>query len=312
MTHSFRNILYVVLDPASPSSSLADAMRVAGWFDASLTVQSVAPPVPRRYRRLGLQPAELARATVATLRSWVDQQLGAGPSDTPDVAAIHVDSGRLPVEVVSRVLRERHDLVVVAPSANADRLATVRRLARVCPCPLLVLRQPVVGGDVLVAVDPDDRLELNVMLLSVAHAWADHAAASVDAVHAYDPLVGHLEYGPFGASQSSAFAERVRAEHVEALDELVDRVGAHWLRQRHVVEGRPAEAIIETARVEQPELIVIGTAGRRMAALLIGNTADRILSRTGHSVLIVKPPGFVPQLDVEIDPAADEVAAGVA
>ena len=39
---------------------------------------------------------------------------------------------------------------------------------------------------------------------------------------------------------------------------------------------------------------------RRMAAVLIGNTADRVLSRTEASVLVLKPRGFESALTVDV------------
>lgn len=303
MNEWFTNALYVVIDPSAPTNRLADAVTVANWFDASLSIQSVTPNVTERHRGFGLEPSAVAYATERSLRRWVDEQVGRRTSGPKPIAAIHVGNGRLAVEVVSRITHDDHDLVIVAPGTSADRLATVRRLARVCPCPLLVLRRPFTGGDVVVAVDPDDRMELSVTLLSVARDWAAAAGVRVDAVHAYDPVISSLDTGPFGAVEAASFAERLRAAHRNELDELISRVGAGWIRERRVVGGRPADVIIDAADAIGSDLIVVGAAGRRMSAMLIGNTADRILSRSEVSVLIVKPPGFVPRLDVEVDPA---------
>ena len=71
----FRSVLYVVLDATAPSDGLSDAIRVADWFDASLSVQTVTPQIPRRHRRLGLDPQLLSRSTERSLRSWVGEQL---------------------------------------------------------------------------------------------------------------------------------------------------------------------------------------------------------------------------------------------
>ena len=61
----------------------------------------------------------------------------------------------------------------------------------------------------------------------------------------------------------------------------------------HVEEGRAAHVVTETAKRLEADLIVMGTVARTgIPGLIIGNTAEDVLSAAHCSVLAVKPPDF--------------------
>ena len=83
--------------------------------------------------------------------------------------------------------------------------------------------------------------------------------------------------------------------------------GEHTIRAE---VGRPAEVVARLAVEHDASLAVVGAAGRRlMPPTLIGHTAERILSSTTISLLVVKAPGFAPVDDEEWLSSAASVAA---
>jgi nucleotide-binding universal stress UspA family protein len=94
--------------------------------------------------------------------------------------------------------------------------------------------------------------------------------------------------------------QRSRAERDigDALDALSDQVLAH-AKQRaqragvsnvkvHAGSGDPAEAIIETARRQQVDAIVMGRRGRgRLAGLLLGSVSQKVASLAPCVVILV-------------------------
>ena len=61
----------------------------------------------------------------------------------------------------------------------------------------------------------------------------------------------------------------------------------------HLVQGVAGEVIPDLVARERAGILVMGSLARTgIAGLLIGNTAERVLSTVGASVLAVKPPGF--------------------
>jgi len=56
-----------------------------------------------------------------------------------------------------------------------------------------------------------------------------------------------------------------------------------------VLQGRPFEAIIQAARDEKADLIVMGTLGMtELKSLLMGSTTERVIAQTPCSVMVVK------------------------
>ncbi len=70
---------------------------------------------------------------------------------------------------------------------------------------------------------------------------------------------------------------------VQALGEVASQVHTELL------EGSPAEAIIEVAKTRQSDLIVMGARGLgRIAAAVLGSTSQKVLSHAPCPVLIVR------------------------
>lgn len=56
-----------------------------------------------------------------------------------------------------------------------------------------------------------------------------------------------------------------------------------------IIEGDPASAIIEVAKVRQSDVIVMGSRGLgRLAGLLLGSTSQKVVSHAPCPVLIVR------------------------
>jgi nucleotide-binding universal stress UspA family protein len=56
-----------------------------------------------------------------------------------------------------------------------------------------------------------------------------------------------------------------------------------------IAGGRPADAILETARELGADLVVVGSSGRHGAArLLLGSVSSAVAAHAGVSVLIVR------------------------
>jgi nucleotide-binding universal stress UspA family protein len=82
-------------------------------------------------------------------------------------------------------------------------------------------------------------------------------------------------------------AENVPALHRRAVNELVERYGVAD-SEVDLVEGAPAEAVIDTVAERKAELVVVGSPQRRgMLATLIGSTAESVAVGVGCDVLVV-------------------------
>jgi len=94
---------------------------------------------------------------------------------------------------------------------------------------------------------------------------------------------------------------RLEAGLVRRLDELQeDGKIQQDERDRITLEisgGKPWLKIVQHATDHDVDLIIMGTHGRnRLASMLIGSNAERVVRRASCNVLCVRPDGYQPQL----------------
>lgn len=88
-----------------------------------------------------------------------------------------------------------------------------------------------------------------------------------------------------------ADAKQVRTLHAESVRKLEDyaKASAAPRVECEVVEGTAAPAILDVAKREGSDLIVMATHGRAgLGHLLLGNVAEKILRRAACPVLVVR------------------------
>lgn len=92
-------------------------------------------------------------------------------------------------------------------------------------------------------------------------------------------------YGPAKVLEDLAKAAR------EQLDQRLERLRSAGVSAHHVhADGRPDEVILELARREGTDLIVMGTHGRTgLSHVLLGSVAERVLRRAECPVMTVPP-----------------------
>lgn len=220
------------------------------------------------------------------------------------------------IEIIRRVLRGRHDLVVKAAHhqdlENPLRFgSTDLHLLRKCPCPLWMINAATqqAGSGVLACVDPiadDDRDNAVArMVMELATSLAALEGSPCHAVHAWTAPFEHiwadspwLQIDPRDIEELTALAED---RHATRFQELVAPYRAHVDDLGiHLRYGDPAGVIVAMAEELRVEVIVLSTIGRSgIAGLFIGNTAETVLSQVNCSVLAIKPEGFVSPVTAE-------------
>lgn len=202
-------------------------------------------------------------------------------------------------EAILRAAREwQADLLVVgaheAGTFHTRFTDTDWQLMRRATCPLLLVKSGVFAGyrTVLAAVDPlhahDEPDGLDQDVLSIGRGFARAFGSTLRAVYAYPgpgafELASAVEVAPgvlYGV-------ENVAALHRRAVNELVEQYGVSDA-DVDLVEGAPAEAVIDTAALRQAELVVVGTPQRRGAlAAVLGSTAEAVATGVACDVLVV-------------------------
>jgi universal stress protein E len=204
----------------------------------------------------------------------------------------------IPYESLSEAVKAKEfDLVVVGTrgmSAIKRVLvgSTATRLARTCPVPVWVARHPFVdeAASVLAAVDFSPVSE-QVVVSAASLAAALNAKLHVLHVYDTEELYGAPTISEATRAEFSYYRRRVRRDAFWKLEQLAGATDIdHHSVTFHVAQGRPYQVINSTARRLDAGLVVMGSVGRRgLSALLIGNTAEKVLHTSDRSLLVIKP-----------------------
>lgn len=102
-----------------------------------------------------------------------------------------------------------------------------------------------------------------------------------------------------GEAEMSTLKEMLEGtEYKEMLDRKADRIISYYRDMLEktgaagiktvIKEGHPAEAIIDTAKEEGSEMIIIGSRGSRMHTWMMGSVSREVANRSDISVLIAR------------------------
>jgi universal stress protein E len=173
-------------------------------------------------------------------------------------------------------------------------------LLRTSPMPVLLVKSPHAYQHpvVLAALDPTHAFakpaRLDSEILRAARMFSDALQGSLHAMHAYGAL--RIGVAPMAGASSAFVAGAFADAEVNAKVALDRALRATKIPagQRHLVCGAPVDAIPGMARDIGCSLVVMGAVSRSgLRRLLIGNTAERVVSALTCDILVVKPARFV-------------------
>lgn len=191
--------------------------------------------------------------------------------------------------------RRTHSAVVIKTGHRSETFLytpTDWHLLRECEAPVLIaadhIWQPT--RSIIAAVD----------LGSHSHVKQDLNEAVIDAAKRYAAALRyplHLVYVIHVSAllkdlhlvDESSHADKVRNQLQPVVDNLAKTHGIAE-EQIHIEHGEVEQVIAETADRLRAQLVVMGTIGRHgVNAKMVGNTAERVLTRLGTDVLALKP-----------------------
>ncbi len=205
-------------------------------------------------------------------------------------------------QLIRRVIREKHDLVIAGTRERgaATRVvfgSTAMKLVRKCPCPVWVTRptdEPEISS-ILVA---SDLSEVSQRALEVAVSAGQLINARLTLLHAVEfEFENRILLTGASSEKIAEYRQRARTAAEEKLHEQLSvtdyRTLTHGVQVR-VVDGPAHEVILQELEEHDVDLLVMGTAARTgFRGLLVGNTAERLLPEVHCSILAVKPDDFV-------------------
>lgn len=102
-----------------------------------------------------------------------------------------------------------------------------------------------------------------------------------------------------GMAELSTLKEELKGtKYQEALDKQARAVLEHYRKELAgrgvtgiktvVKEGHPSDEILETAKEEGVEMIIVGSRGRRQQSLMMGSVSREVANQAGIAVLIAR------------------------
>lgn len=309
----FKNILFVADGSQGEETVLARAADLAHANGGELTVfdsvevDDFAPTDPALGSAMNYWREAHLEERLKELESLGETAASKYPSLR---ITAKVQTGNTARAAIRTAVTDRHDLVMKAPQGGSGRLrllfgSTDQKLMRKCPCPVWIVRptgstsfQRILAA---VEIDPNEPeaelLARQIMELSVSLATSEGSELHV--VHAWH-LAGEvkLRSGRIEMNTVESVLSDMEAAHRSALDALGEAYPYDKL-ETHLIKGDAGDVISEFVEKMDIDLVVIGTVGRTgVPGLLIGNTAEQVLSSVDCSVLTLKPEGFETPLAV--------------
>lgn len=268
--------------------ALRRATLLARQFGASLSIVHVVDD--DQPRRIVDSERDAASALLQDLRSTVRDVDGVACEARVVIADPFAGIARTAEE-------EAPDLLVLGPHRRQTLRdvfvgTTAERTIRSVDCAVLMVNAPPVGPyhHVLLATDLSEGAE-RAAKTCLALGLAENT--SVSFLHVYEAPTKRMVMSHAAPTDDwESYLDAMRKEAESGLADFVRKfdIGARRQILRHGLHA-PAEEILNTARDESAELVVVGTHGRSgLAKFFLGSVAEAVLRNADRDVLAV-PPG---------------------
>jgi len=284
-------------------SAYAEALRVARWFGAKLTLlHVVTPEIPAGGELLYVPPLpgstrELRKAKLAQLDAFKDS------SDHADVTVDTVlREGDVTHEIRRCAREESADLIVMGTRglSGFGRVmlgSTTEALLRHAPVPVLTVHWPMNPrkrplGSVLCAADVSEWSVGTVeFAIGLCGDGADHL--TVLSVLEDLPELRARAQGMFTIEEVEEFRRGLERHTVAELQARIpDEARAGCRIEEHVRFGQAHREILSVAEEENADLIVMGSHGRgALERIVFGSTVRKVIRAARCPVLVV-PAGY--------------------
>jgi len=143
--------------------------------------------------------------------------------------------------------------------------------------------------NLLVAFDGSEHAE---RALAEGVDFAKDTGASLTVASVVPEMSSWTLSGPFAAPLDYASMHKeLNTAYSQMLDEALSKVPEELHAQSVLLDGRPAQAIIEQVRSGGHDLVVMGSRGRSgMASALLGSVSREVLTGSPVPVLVVHLP----------------------
>ena len=217
-------------------------------------------------------------------------------------------SGKDFLVIIQKVIKDNHDLVIKEEILEAGIDPLAMRLVRKCPCPVWVIKQGAtefrrILGAVDVGAEFAETQELNKKIVELTFSLAQREQGEAHYLHTW-----RLEYevmlrGPrFNVTPEEILEmkQTLNEKRQSGLQRLLELANISAQPDHvHIREGESETLLSQIINALDIDVVVMGSIGRSgIPGFLIGNRAEKILSKINCTVLTVKPDGFISPITI--------------
>ncbi|MBT8360026.1 MAG: universal stress protein [Desulfobacterales bacterium] len=210
--------------------------------------------------------------------------------------------------IIQKVLTDKHDLVIKEETLEAGIDPLAMRLVRKCPCPVWVIKRGAtkfrrILGAVDVGAEFAETQELNKKIVELTFSLAQREQGEAHYLHTW-----RLEYevmlrGPrfsVAPEEILKLKQTLSEQRHSGLQKLLDSVNVSAQPDHvHIREGESEALLNQLINAFEIDVVVMGSIGRSgIPGFLIGNRAEKMLSKINCTVLTVKPDGFISPITI--------------
>ncbi|MDG2390553.1 MAG: universal stress protein [Planctomycetaceae bacterium] len=205
-------------------------------------------------------------------------------------------------QMIRQVIRDDHDLVIIGTKQHTALGRTLfgttgTKLLRYAPCPVWVTKpglSDLSEFDILVA---DDLGDVGFQCLRMAINGGQYFSTRTHVVNVIEEDKKGLFRAQISDEKQAELRESKKKEVEQKLEQRLTDLDYRTLElgvKTYIEFGAPDEHILRIIEEENIDVLVMGTRARTgISGMLIGNTAERLLTQIPCSLLAVKPEGFV-------------------
>lgn len=208
------------------------------------------------------------------------------------------------IEIIRQMLRGKHDLLIKRTEQSGQNFNSNEfHLMRKCPKPVWLVKERAFSESkrLLAAIDlsmetTQEGKNINRSILALATALAEHEQAELIVLSCWslygEETLRHSSFHKIPNTELETLLYEEEQANRQALDDVMSEF-SYPKTSSLLLKGDPKDLIAVTALDQAADAIVMGTIGRTgIAGLLIGNTAETVLTQVSASVITLKPSGF--------------------
>jgi universal stress protein E len=297
----FRNILVVVDPSRDQHREVERAMKLADQSQTKLHLVDVVKDAGLTVRLLSRDYAHIHHLIVKekweNLAKLIEHCRSHGLEADGEV--LEGASSQVTLEAARRL---EADLVIrAAKGANSREQgnlgASAQKLIRQLPCAIWLTHpehepeSKTMVATVDASPNDSEHADLNRRILEVACELSNKQRSKLLVCYVWNLYGSDMLRHRLPEKEFHALMDHNRKQHLESFEKLLAEYNLHATGpEARMLEGEPSLAIPDLCHNERADLLVCGTVGRKgIPGLLIGNTAERIISKVKCSILALPP-----------------------